>query len=400
MSRRTLIAVGGAAAGGAVGSLVLAAAAGMPGNDVLQLAVLLLPAVGGSVAITAIAERALARASFRRRLVAVTLAGIAVAMVNLVALALLMFVSGHDALVMAILLAYAAIVGIASGLALARKPTVAVAHLAATAATLARGDLDARAGPVGGGPELEALARSMDEMAERVQASRSREREAEALRRDLITAVSHDLRTPLAGLQAMSEAIQDGVVEDPPTLRRYATEISRAVGSLAALVDDLFELTQLDPESIRQETRRARLADVVASAVAACGPQATEKGLRVETHLGGADGALCSPRLVRVLQNLLQNAIRHTPADGSVRVEAQQGPEGLEVVVQDTGEGIAPEALSRVFDPFWRGDAARASPGSGLGLALSRRIVRALGGDIRVESERDRGSRFALLVRD
>jgi two-component system sensor histidine kinase BaeS len=101
---------------------------------------------------------------------------------------------------------------------------------------------------------------------------------------------------------------------------------------------------------------------------------------------------------VRVLQNLLQNAIRHTPADGSVRMAARRSREGLELVVEDTGEGIAPEALGHVFEPFWRGDAARAGAGTGLGLALAKRIVEALGGQIRVQSEPLRGSRFAVVL--
>jgi signal transduction histidine kinase len=103
---------------------------------------------------------------------------------------------------------------------------------------------------------------------------------------------------------------------------------------------------------------------------------------------------------VRVLQNLLQNAMRHTPADGAVRLEARQGSRGLELIVQDSGDGIAPESLEQVFEPFWRGDAARSGSGSGLGLALAKRIVESLGGQIRVQSEPAQGSRFAVVVPD
>jgi signal transduction histidine kinase len=99
-----------------------------------------------------------------------------------------------------------------------------------------------------------------------------------------------------------------------------------------------------------------------------------------------------------VLQNLLQNAIRHTPADGTVRIEAHRRPDAVEIVVADTGVGIPAEALGRVFDPFWRGDPSRSGPGSGLGLALAKRIVDALGGDIRVESSKAAGSRFAVTL--
>jgi signal transduction histidine kinase len=230
--------------------------------------------------------------------------------------------------------------------------------------------------------------------------ARARERRLETQRQDLITAVSHDLRTPLASLRAMAEAIDEGVVDDAPTLRRYAVEIRRASESLGTLVDDLFELVQLEPEAIAAEARRATVAEVVESALAACGAHAHQKGLRLETRLEGAANAPCSPRLERVLQNLIQNAIRHTPADGTVRVEAERGADVLRLTVTDNGEGIPPEALARVFDPFWRGDAARAGEGSGLGLAISKRIVEALGGEIEVSSDPGRGARFAVLLRE
>jgi signal transduction histidine kinase len=224
----------------------------------------------------------------------------------------------------------------------------------------------------------------------------ARERAIDRQRRDLITAVSHDLRTPLASLRAMTEAIDEGVVDDPPTLRRYVGEMRSAVDSLASLVDDLFELAQLDTGAIEVEARRATVREVVEAALAACGGQASEKGLRVETRIGEAADWSCSPRLTRVLQNLLQNAIRHTPADGTVRVEAQRRPGGLELAVEDSGPGIARESLDRVFEPFWRGDAARSTQGSGLGLTLAKRIVESLGGQIRVEGGAAAGARFAI----
>jgi signal transduction histidine kinase len=372
----------------------------MSAGEVAHLALFLFPAAGVTVLAASIARRLLARATFSQGLVAVVLTAVFLSLANLGALAALMFVSTHDAALTAVLLVYSAGAGAGAALALSRRQASAVERLAKTAAELAEGNLDARTGSTGGGAELDALAEALDRMAESLQRSLEAERSGERRRRDLVTAVSHDLRTPLAGLRAMVEAIEDGVVNDPPTFRRYAAEMRRQVESVVALVDDLFELVQLDAGAIEAESERLRLEDVVVSAVKACGAQAAEKGLILERRLDGAGEALCSPRVVRVLQNLLQNAIRHTPANGTVRIEARRRDGGLEVVVEDTGEGIGPEALERVFEPFWRGEAARSTPGTGLGLALAKRIVEALGGDIRVQSAPQRGSRFAVLLPD
>jgi signal transduction histidine kinase len=226
----------------------------------------------------------------------------------------------------------------------------------------------------------------------------SREREIQRQRRDLITAVSHDLRTPLASLRAMAEAIDEGVVSDPATLRQYVAEMRRSVDALVALIDDLFELAQVDAGAIEVESRRATVEEVVAKAVAACDGQATEKGLRVEARIAEVAGSSCSPRLTRVVQNLLQNAIRHTPADGTVLVEAHRETGSLRLTVEDTGEGIPAESADRIFEPFWRGDAARSSDGSGLGLTLAKRIVESLDGQIQVDTDLGRGARFAVVV--
>lgn len=194
----------------------------------------------------------------------------------------------------------------------------------------------------------------------------------------------------------MIDAIEDGVVGDPETMHRYLGEARRAVDILVVLVDDLFELAALDAGAIAAEDERARLADV-RSALAACQAQATAKGVAVRSDLNGAGESACSPRLVRVLQNLIQNAIRHTPSDGSIRVEARTAEPFLEITVTDSGEGISQDSLARIFDPFWRGDAARTTP-AGLGLALAKRIVEALGGEIGVRSTPAVGSRFTVRL--
>lgn len=396
--RRALAVVGVAALVGAAATLAGGALLGMPPSDVAQLVLVLVGAAAVVLMWTAVASRWLAGAPLRHRFLAVAVLGVVVALSTLLAVVALMFVSRHDASLVAVMLVSSAAVGVAAALSVTRTTLSALRQVTDAADALAHGDLTARVGPLLADRELVGLGRTLDDMAERLQASISREREVEGRRRDLMTAVSHDLRTPLAGLRAMVEAIDDEVVGDPPSLRRYAREMRRAVGSLAQLVDDLFELAQIDAGAIERETERIRLEDLVRSAVAELEGQAQEKGLMVETSLGGAADAMCSPRLLRVLQNLLHNAIRHTPADGTVRIEASRDPTGLRVAVEDTGEGISPDALDRVFEPFWQADPSRSGDGSGLGLALAKRIVEAMGGRIEVRSRPALGSRFAVWV--
>ncbi|HET7234957.1 MAG TPA: HAMP domain-containing sensor histidine kinase [Actinomycetota bacterium] len=386
------------AVAGALGTLLAGAIVGMDSGELAHLAALIAPALLATIVAIALTRVLLSKASMRQGMVAVAFVGAVAAIANLVVLARQMVVGEHDATTLAVLFLYSAAAGVGAALALAGSRARAVDRLAENARRLGEGDLAARVGQLEAGPELDTLARTLDEMAERLQRAQEREREVEATRRDLVTAVSHDLRTPLASLRAMVEAIDEGVVDDPPTMRRYAGEMRRSVDQLVAMVDDLFELAQLDAGAIEAETTRATLGEVVRSAVATVELAAEEKGLSVIADLNGTEELPCSPRLIRVLQNLLVNAVRHTPADGTVRLEAHRSPAGLELVVADTGEGIEPQDLDRVFDPFFRGDPARHGTGAGLGLALAKRIAEALGGTIAAQSEPGHGSRFAVTV--
>jgi signal transduction histidine kinase len=397
-ARRIWWVVATAAVAGAAGALIVAAATGATGHELRHLGILLFTSVGFTSLVVAIAATRLQRLSIRQRLVMIALLVGGTVFANLVVLAQQMFVSKHDARQLTALLVYAVATGIGASIALSRSMIAAVDRLTATAREVGAGRLGARSNSDPAGPELDLLAATLDRMAERLQESIDSERRADRVRKDLVTAVSHDLRTPLAGLRAMVEAIDDGVVDDSEGLHTYITEMRQSVHSLSQLVDDLFELVQLDASAIEAESGRARLEAVVAAAVEACRGNALEKGLRMETDLGDAGQRLCSPRITRVLQNLLQNAIRHTPADGTVRVEARVDTDRLELVVTDTGEGIPASQLGRVFEPFWRGDGARSTPGAGLGLALAKRITETLGGDIRVDSPSREGTRFAVVL--
>jgi signal transduction histidine kinase len=211
-------------------------------------------------------------------------------------------------------------------------------------------------------------------------------REVEAMRRQLVAAASHDLRTPLASLRLLVESIDDGVATGE-TRERYLKEIRTHVGVLSDLVDDLFELSRIEAGEISWTMRQVELRELIDEAVAAMRAPAAARGVRVAADLP-AEALVAqanAEKVQRVLFNLIQNAIRHTPADGSVTVRARPAAGGIQVEVDDEGEGIPPEEGDRVFEPFYRGDAARAEEGAGLGLAISKAIVEAHGGKIWLE---------------
>ncbi len=211
-------------------------------------------------------------------------------------------------------------------------------------------------------------------------------REVEEMRRQLVAAASHDLRTPLASLKLLVASIEDGVVtgEDRD---RYLREIRTHVDVLSGLVDDLFELSRIEAGEITWTMRQVELGGLIDDTVAAMRAPAEARGVHLAAELppGHVLAEANAEKVQRVLFNLIQNAIRHTPADGSVTVRARSARGGVEVEVVDDGEGIPSEEGERVFEPFYRGDAARSEDGAGLGLAISRAIVEAHGGRIWLE---------------
>lgn len=213
-------------------------------------------------------------------------------------------------------------------------------------------------------------------------------REIEEARRRFVASVSHDLRTPLASLRLLVESIDDGVVTGE-TRDRYLGEIRTHVAALSALIDDLFELSRIEAGDISWTMSQVELHELVGDTVAAMRAPAAARGVALSADLPAGElvARANAEKLQRVLFNLIQNAIRHTPADGSVTVRARTAGGGVEVEVADDGDGIAPADGEQVFDAFYRGgdEAARGGDGAGLGLAISRAIVEAHGGRIWLE---------------
>ncbi len=246
--------------------------------------------------------------------------------------------------------------------------------------------------------ELEELRRELTLTSARLVESRERERALERSRRELVAWVSHDLRTPLAGLRAMAEALEDGVAADPV---RYHTQIRVAVDRLTGMVDDLFEMSRIHAGALRLTLTRVSLADLVDEAVVGADPLARSLGVALSAEVLTPLAVRVDPReLSRALANLLVNAIRHTPNDGSVRVEAAEKDGQAVLAVTDSCGGLAEQDLDRVFDVAWRGTAARTPEplaGAGLGLTIVRGIVEAHAGEIAVHNVTG-GCRFEVRL--
>jgi signal transduction histidine kinase len=248
--------------------------------------------------------------------------------------------------------------------------------------------------------ELSELSAELTATHERLAQARSRERALEASRRELVAWVSHDLRTPLAGLRAMAEALEDQVVVDPREVSQYHSQIRREVDRLTLMIDDLFELSRIHAGALRLSKRMVGLEDLVAEVVASAEPVARTKGVRLTgAAVRGMPVFVDSAEMGRALRNLVTNAIRHTPPEGGVDVLAEVQNGLACVTVSDACGGIPPDDLPRVFDVAFRGESARTpgpQEGAGLGLSIARGIVEAHSGQIAV---RNAGPGCQFLIR-
>jgi len=314
----------------------------------------------------------------------------------------MMFSSQHDLLLAIVLLMFAGGMATVLGYFLSGTITQRVQLLKNAAENIAHGELNTRV-PVQGHDELAGLAKTFNQMAEQLQESDNKQRELEHMRRDLIAWVGHDLQTPLTSVRAILEALSDGVVEDPETASRYLRTAQRDVNSLSSLIDDLFQMAQLDTGGFPLDRQNASLSDLVSDTLESFTEPAKQREIKLEGNVEyNVDPVNMDTQAIgRALNNLVGNALRHTPDQGRVSVWAHRTGKGIEVTVSDTGEGIREEDLPHVFESFYRGDAARSrsrGTGAGLGLAIARGIVQAHGGEIRVESKPGRGTLFTFNI--
>ncbi|HEV2345746.1 MAG TPA: HAMP domain-containing sensor histidine kinase [Actinocrinis sp.] len=331
--------------------------------------------------------RVLRGRSLRLKLFAVATFTVLAMAAGVLAAAQAMFLSQHDFGVTLVVCIAAGLVAMAMAIPLARGVTADSRALREALRALGDAEPGQDRTATLATAELDDLRRELATTAARLAESRERERALERSRRELVAWVSHDLRTPLAGLRAMAEALEDGVATDP---LRYHTQIRMSVDRLAAMVDDLFEMSRIHAGALRLTLERVALTDLVDEAVIGADPLARACGVLLEADVRTPLAVRVDPReLSRVLTNLVANAIRHTPSDGAVRVEATERDGRAVLAVVDACGGIPEEDLDRVFEVAWRGTAARTPEplaGAGLGLAIVRGIVEAHSGEVDVRN--------------
>ncbi|MGH9264488.1 MAG: sensor histidine kinase, partial [Acidimicrobiales bacterium] len=328
--------------------------------------------------------------------------------VALLGTATTMFISAHDLRALLVVTVAAGTVGLVTALALGERVAAASQSLGDLASTIGddgkppTGGATLARGPVGPS-ELVRLRVELEAALARLAESREQAAAAEDSRRQLVAWVSHDLRTPLAGIRAMVEALEDGVVADEETVARYYRTMGRETDRLAGLVDDLFELSRIQAGAVRLDLEHIALDELVSDAVAGVSMAAGAKGVQLRGEVASPPPVveLSIPEMARVVRNLLDNAIRHTPRGGTVRVEARLDHDRRTalVSVRDSCGGIPAPDLPRVFELAYRGDAARTpgDGGAGLGLAVARGLVEAHRGEISVRNE-GQGCRFTIRL--
>jgi signal transduction histidine kinase len=323
--------------------------------------------------------------------VGLQLAGLALLSVSVPLAAVLlsgwvMFHMGADTKILAVA-AGSASASIAASLFLARSITRSIRQVSDASLRLAAGDLDSRT-ETRGPAEIAQLGDSFNAMAESIG-------QLFDARRELVAWASHDLRAPLASMQAMIEAIEDGIA----TPDQYLPTLRDQVRTLSSLVDDLFELARIDSGVLALTVNEVKVSTLVESALRQLEPEAAARNVRLIAELDrDASAAVAPEKIERVLFNVLTNAIRHTPADGSVAVHLEREGGDVLVRVEDTGAGLPEDAPARMFDRFWRADRARSGGGMGLGLAIARGLIEAHGGRIWAENGRDGGARVTFTL--
>jgi signal transduction histidine kinase len=310
--------------------------------------------------------------------------------INVWLTARLMFADQHDLLLGTILLIFAGAIAMALGYLLSSSFIERIHFIDQAAKKIANGNLSIRV-PVEGRDELADLANSFNQMASQLQESAENQKQLETLRKELIAWISHDLQTPLASISAIIEALADDVVEDPQTEKRYLTTAKRSIDDLSHLIDDLFQMAQIDAGGLPLNYESVSISDLISDILESFTELAKRNGVILKGSVGSElEMVPMDPKQInRVLNNLIKNAMQHSKEGGYIAVGAHQSGKDVIVEVRDNGKGIPPEDLEYIFDPFFSGEKSRRKliGGSGLGLTISKGIIEAHGGNIEVKSD-------------
>jgi signal transduction histidine kinase len=342
--------------------------------------------------------------SLRWALIVIIILTVAIIFINVWVTARLMFISEYDLSITVALLLFAGAIAMIFGFLVSSAITDSIREMGVAAEKVAQGKLDTRLS-VQGNDELADFARTFNWMASSLQEVDEQKRRLDQERRDLIAWASHDLRTPVTALRAMLEAMIDGVVSDPQTMNRYLHNMELETTNLTQLIDNLFELAQLDAGHIKLDYQKASLRDLISDTLGSMSVRARQQNISLSGEVDpDVDMLYFAPdKIQRVLSNLLDNALRYTPDGGSVTLKASHEADQVKVTVQNSGEGVGTIDLSQVFTRFYREERSRAQSkdgrrGAGLGLAITRGFVEAHGGKIWVENDPQTGVKFTFTL--
>jgi signal transduction histidine kinase len=370
----------------------------MPAADLAVVVELTVACAVGALVAGWLLLRLLRGRSVLAHLIVTSSAALATAVGAILVTTRAMFLSGHDSHLVLVVVALSVVSAVGVSLVLARSLRGASRALAEAAVRV--GDPSYDGAPAMPTSELSTVATALDDTHRRLDHAQAAVRATEASRRQLVAGMSHDLRTPLTGMRAMVESLEDGVVADPETVQRYHRQLGVEVDRLAQMVSDLFELSRVEGP-MRLHLERVAAGDLLTEALASADPVARIKGVHlVAESLADLPVRVDADEFGRVMRNLLLNAIRHTPSEGTIAVTADGADDQVRITVADACGGIPEADLPRLFETAFRGSAARTPAddhGGGFGLAIARGIVEAHRGVIAVANHHP-GCRFEVRL--
>ncbi len=379
-----------------------------PTQDEVRLLVqfMLISGLGTILAVYFLYEYILANwmNSLRWSMLVTVITTVILVFVNVWSTAQLMFISNHDLILTTALLIFGGLTAFVFGWFIAGSIAMKIQRISDAIEKLAKGDLSVHV-DVSGSDEISKLGKMLNWTVNSLAEIEDEKQRTEALRRDLIAWISHDLRTPLTAVQASLEAIADDVVTEPPMVKEYVHNSLTELGNLKLLIDDLFAVAQIDAGHISLNFMKTSLNDLISDTVSSLSAHARRRQIEIhgeiQSNMPPID--MAPDKIQRVMHNLIDNAIRHTPANGNITISAKQAKDKVQVEVHNTGESIPSEHLPYLFEKFYRGEQARQRDldghrGAGLGLAIAQGFVEAHHGKIWVESDDQHGTCFSFTI--